>query len=253
VVYLRGQFIISFIMYINDIDLGINGRILKFADDTKLFNFVSSAEDIACLRNDLHTLCHWSDDWLTLFNVDKCKVMHFGYNNTISSYYIGNTLLPSCTVERDLGIPIQDNIKVSEQCTRAANTANRVLGMINRTFSHKSKLPIDALYNSLVRPELDYYAQAWRPFLKKDIDLLVKVKRRASRMVQEFRGWSYDQRLNFLKWSTLKHRRVRGDMIEVFKLIKSFDIVAPNTFLTCLPPVFVVTIISYINVPVILT
>ena len=49
-------------------------------------------------------------------------------------------------------------------------------------------------------------------------------------MVQEFRGWSYDQRLNSLRWSPLEDRRLRSDMIQVFKLIEGFDIAAPNTF-----------------------
>ena len=49
-------------------------------------------------------------------------------------------------------------------------------------------------------------------------------------MVQEFRCWSYGQRLNSLGWSTLESRRLRGDMIQVFKFIKGFDITAPNTF-----------------------
>ena len=48
-------------------------------------------------------------------------------------------------------------------------------------------------------------------------------------MVQEIHGWSYDQRLNFLRWSTSEDRRLRGDVIQVFKLIKGFDIAAPNT------------------------
>ena len=48
---------ILFYIYINDIDLGIIGRILKFADDTKLFTNVGNTEDIVHLRNDLHKLC----------------------------------------------------------------------------------------------------------------------------------------------------------------------------------------------------
>ena len=80
-----------------------------------------------------------------LFNVDKCKVWHFGYTNTRASYHIDNTVLPSCTVKRDLDILIWDNLKVSEQCLKAANTVNRILGMINRTFSHKSRLLVDTL------------------------------------------------------------------------------------------------------------
>ena len=69
-----------------------------------------------------------------LFNLDKCMVMHFGYNNTLASYHTDNTVLPSCSVEHDLGILIHDNLKVSEQSLKAANTANRILGMMNRTF-----------------------------------------------------------------------------------------------------------------------
>ena len=74
------------------------------------------------------------------------------------------------------------------------------------------------------------YINLRRLFLKKDIELLEKVQHRASRMVQEVRGWSYDQRLSSLKWSTSEDRRLRGDKIQVFKLIKGFDIAAPNTF-----------------------
>jgi len=69
----------------------------------------------------------------------------FGYNNPRVSYNIDSTLLPTCTVERDLGVHIQDNLKVSEQCNKAANTANRILGMINRTFSYKPRVLVNTL------------------------------------------------------------------------------------------------------------
>ena len=89
-----------------------------------------SPGDIECLRNDLHKLCHWSEEWLTLF-----KVMYFGHNNAQASYYIESTLLPTCTVERDLGVLIQNSFKVSELCTKVGNTANRILNMIIRTLA----------------------------------------------------------------------------------------------------------------------
>jgi hypothetical protein len=80
---------ILFVVYTNDIDLGINGSFLKSADDTKLFNCVGTADDdIACFRNNLHKFCHWSDEWWMLFNVEKCKVMLFGRNNPRSFYHI---------------------------------------------------------------------------------------------------------------------------------------------------------------------
>jgi len=72
---------ILFIIYINDIDLCINGCILNFVDDKKLFNCVGTTDDIACLRNVLYKLSYWSEEWLMLFNIDKCKVMYFGHIN----------------------------------------------------------------------------------------------------------------------------------------------------------------------------
>ena len=69
---------ILFIIYINDIYLSYNGRILKFADDTKLFRNVGDTEDIVHLRNDLHKLCQWSANWLMLLmkiNVRLCTLV----------------------------------------------------------------------------------------------------------------------------------------------------------------------------------
>ena len=67
-----------FIIYINDIDCSIVSELSKFADDTKLFGEVSSQDQVGKLQSDLRKLSQWSEDWLMLFNVDKCKVMHFG-------------------------------------------------------------------------------------------------------------------------------------------------------------------------------
>ena len=68
-----------FVIFINDIENGICGNIL--ADDTKFFCKVGSNINCAKLRADLRKLYNWSEDWQMLCNLDKCKIMHFGYNN----------------------------------------------------------------------------------------------------------------------------------------------------------------------------
>ena len=75
-----------FFIYINDLDDGIMNWILKFADDTKIFGSVKTLEQHNQLQNDLNALLQWSKDWQMLFNVDKCKVMHFGRNNLMMDY-----------------------------------------------------------------------------------------------------------------------------------------------------------------------
>jgi ribonuclease P/MRP protein subunit RPP40 len=95
---------ILFLIYINDIDDGISSKILKFADDTKLYRKLETDSDIVQLQQDLANLFKWSRDWLMLFNVEKCKVMHIGYNNVEASYMMNGTVLQDVEEEQDLGL-----------------------------------------------------------------------------------------------------------------------------------------------------
>jgi len=98
----------------------------------------------------------WLHEWLMLFNIDKCKVMHLGLNNVKAKYEINGKYLEEVIEERDLGVIIQSELKCSKQCLKAVSTANKVLGMIKKTFSIRDKEVILQLYKSLVRPHLEY-------------------------------------------------------------------------------------------------
>ena len=86
------------------------------------------------------------------------------------------------------------------------------------------------LYKALVRPKLEYCVQAWRPYLNGDILKLEKVQHRAAKMVNECRGLKYEDRLLGTGLITLEERRERGDLIQVFKMIKGIDKVDHNNF-----------------------
>jgi ribonuclease P/MRP protein subunit RPP40 len=88
------------------------------------------------------------------------------------------------------------------------------------------------LYKCLIRPRLEYAVQAWRPYLQKDIDLIEGVQRRATKLVVGMREKSYEERLKFLDMTTLETRRVRGDLIEVFKIMKGLEDVNKEKFFT---------------------
>ena len=85
-------------------------------------------------------------------------------------------------------------------------------------------------YKSLVPPRLEYCVQAWSPFLRKDIELLEKVRKRATRMTDSFADKDYNDRLQELGLTTLETRRKRGDLIEAFKIIKGFEDVNSELF-----------------------
>ena len=123
--------------------------------------------------------------------------------------------------EQDLGVMVQCNLKVDKQCCKAANEATRKLGMIWRGF--KNRLKDTMLPLSMVRPPLDYCIQAWKPHLRKDVDKLEKVQKRATKMIEWQEGLGYLRRLKILNLTTLETRFLRAGLIEVYKNFKGLD------------------------------
>ena len=91
---------------------------------------------------------------------------------------MGDTVLNTTVKEKDLGLTISADMKVSEQCGIAPAKGNQILGLIRRNRVYKEKEPIIPLYKTIVRPHLEYRIQAWRPYCKKDIDILERVHMR---------------------------------------------------------------------------
>ena len=107
---------------------------------------------------------------------------------------------------------------------------NQVINQEKHTFNHKGKKLIIPLYKAIVRPHLEYCIQAWRPYRKKDIDTLERIQRRATKMIPELRDLSYEERLKECGLTTLETRRLRGDQIEVFKILNGYENIDRNMF-----------------------
>ena len=217
-----------FLIFIDDLDFNLSSSVYKFADDTKLYRVVDSCSDAAMLQSDLNRLVEWSKLWQMSFNVSKCKVMHFGSSNSCFDYLMGDASLDKVDEERDLGVIVSNSLKPSKQCAAAAARANRMLGLVKRNFCHLSKDIVIGLYKQLVRPHLEYAIQAWSPFYEKDKFILEQVQRRATRLISCLKHLPYEDRLRHLGLTTLELRRVRGDMIQVYKFLSD-----PNPLVTC--------------------
>ena len=223
---------ILFIIYINDIDEGVTCKISKFADDTKITSKVTSVSQWRELQCDLDKLTSWAETWQMKFNIEKCKVLHIGNDNAKARYEMNNVQLSSTEKEKDLGVTVSKDLKPSQHCTETIKKANKLVGFIGRTFEFKSEKVILALYNSLVRPHLEYCVQFWSPYYKKDIEKLEKIQRRVTKMIPRLRNKSYEERLEELNLFSLPKRRIRGDLIEVFKIFKGFSNLDANKYFT---------------------
>jgi len=207
-----------FLIYVNDIDDCVSSKISKFADDTKLYDLVHSDSDNH-IQRDIDNLSKWAQKWQMKFNASKCKVLHFGSNNSRLDYSIEGNRLENSVEERDLGVIINESLKSDSQVNQVAVKAHRILGMIYRTIENKTKDIILPLYLALVRPHLEYCVQAWSPHYFKDINKIEKVQKRAVNMIKDIRSIDYTGKLRELNLFSMSRRRMRGDMIEVYKIL----------------------------------
>ena len=179
-----------------------------------------------CLNNigrTLDKLCKWAKTWGMAFNVDKCHVMHLGLHNQKQEYQMDGCKLGTTECERDIGVLIRNNLKPSQQCKNAAQTAGAVLAQITRSFHYRDKVVFKNLYQQYVRPHLEFAVAAWAPWLQADIDCLEAVQKRAVKVISGLRASTYEERLRELGLPSLQDRRLEIDMVQTYKLVNHMD------------------------------
>jgi len=125
---------------------------------------------------------------------------------------------------------ISNDLKVSQQYQHAYSKVSKILGLINRTIEYRHTDILPRLYKSLVRPQLEYCVVAWSPYYKKDVALIERIEKRFTKMIPSVKHFPYETRLQKLNLWSLKDRRIRADLIEVFTIIHGLSSVNFSTF-----------------------
>ena len=78
---------------------------------------------------------------------------------------------------------IDNRLTFENHINEKVNKANSIMGVIRRTFEFLDIKTFRLLFTPLVRPHIEYANQVWNPYLKKHIDMLENVQRRATKSI----------------------------------------------------------------------
>ena len=132
-----------------------------------------------------------------------------------------------------LGVTISNDLKWAPHIAKITGKAHKTLGFIRRNLKQSPQELRELAYFSMIRSVLDYCSAIWDPHLKKDIDSIEGVQRRAARFVKQDYKWdsSVTKMLQELNWSTLQDRRRETRLVLMYKIVNGVVAVPADDYL----------------------
>lgn len=218
---------ILFSVFINDISNHINHcKFSLFADDLKIYRPINSFSDMALLQTDLNNIAQWCHSNSMVLNVNKCFYIKFTrkVSPTNSHYTLNGSGLSEVTEVKDLGVTLDNKLKMTTHIDNITRKAGRMLGFVKRNskgFSIKTKI---TLFNALVRSQLECASIAWNPAYTVHSQRIESVQRSFTRHIAFYSPnispkHPYENRTKFFKMISLLKRRKILDLCFLHKLI----------------------------------
>lgn len=170
-------------IFISDTDDGMECPFSKFADNTKLSSAVGMTAARDAIRRDLKKLERWAQVNLMSFYKAKCTVLHLGWGHP-RFHRMEEEFIESSPAKRDLGVPADEKLNMSQQWELAVRKANGILGRIRRGVASRAREGIVSLCSALVKLHPEYCVQVCSSQDKKDTELLKRVQRRTIKMIK---------------------------------------------------------------------
>ena len=227
-----------FLIFINDIALGLNSTIRLFADDAILYRPMTSPDDHRILQEDLLTLSRWADTWCMEFNTGKCYVLLIQTkaqkrDSVSNPYMMKQVELSRVSDTAYLGVDINEHLSWEPHISNVIARAEGKLAFLERNLKGCPQDLKETSYATIVRPGLENACAIWDPPHKSNArKKLEMVQRKAARFVtgnprkrhedhlpdRDYNYVSIDGLIENLAWPSLESRRKTARCTLVYKI-----------------------------------
>ena len=166
------------------------------------------------MQEDLLIMSEWLNKWLLKFHPQKYTSIAIGNENMVHSFELppedGVHQIEQVQEIKDIGVTVDSLLSFKQHIYRKIDTANKIIGIIRRSYKYLDTEMFIPLYKCLLRSHFDYAVTVWDPYILKLIDGIESVQRRATVLIPQIKNLCYPERLQKLGLPTLAYRRVRG-------------------------------------------
>lgn len=139
------------------------------------------------------------------------------------NYTMDNVIVERCKSIKDIGVEIDNKLNWNTHIQTIVKKGNKVMGLIKRTVGYKAPMIVKKkqLYIALVRSCLEYYSSVWNGTTQRNILILERIQRAATRYILQRPEFNYKERLLELGILPLTFRREYLDLCMFFKCMKN--------------------------------
>ena len=222
-----------FIIYIEDLLKTIKSQcpsihVFGFADDVKLLGCNSIQ-----LQKALKIVESWTEKWQ--LRLQPKKTEHITFNkrpdHVTTNFKINGTPIPKTNHVKDLGLIISSDLKWNTYVSQISLKANRLSHLIFKTFSSKNLNLYKNIFKTYIRPILEYNANIWTSTSISNIKIIENTQRKFTKIVSKklnIKFDSYKHRLEIWNLETLEYRRLKLDLILLYKILNDLISINPD-------------------------
>ena len=214
-----------FLIFINDIDVGVLSEMRMFADDTMMFDVAQNiSTSVSKINNDLNTLSTWAHQWRVTFNPEKTVYMVYsrsGKHVEHDPIVFSGVNIKQVTFHKHLGIVLNNRMSWENHVTYIVERVSTRINMMRRVQNVAPRNCLEVLYKSFVRPLFDYGDVLFPHISVTQCKRLEQIQRQAALIcTNAYVRTPHILLLQELNWEQLSTRRKYHCLVLMFKIQK---------------------------------